>query len=120
MPFKMHKIIFFPEKKNKKNVSLPKYVSLPYPKFSDLLPETHLFFLFVLMFVAVLDHFMPDLCFKVKHLKTCDLKLYFHQPCFTSSGVIFFTLYFDKSHIANNDSYNMCTLCLLLPSPSYT
>ena len=34
MPFKMHKIIFF---------SIKKYVCLPYLKFSDLLPETHLF-----------------------------------------------------------------------------
>ena len=34
-PFKMHKIIFFPEKKN---------VCLPYLKFSDMLLETHLFF----------------------------------------------------------------------------
>ena len=33
----MHKIIFFPEKKIK-------YVCLPYPKFSDPSPETHLFF----------------------------------------------------------------------------
>ena len=39
MPFKMHEIIFFPEKKIiKKN-----YVCLPYLKFSDLLPETHFF-----------------------------------------------------------------------------
>ena len=35
MPFKMHKIIFFPEKK---------IVCLPKLKFSDLLPEIHLFF----------------------------------------------------------------------------
>ena len=36
MPFKMHKnIIFFSEKK---------YVCIPYLKFSDLLPETPLFF----------------------------------------------------------------------------
>ena len=40
MPFKMHKIIFFQKKK---------YVFLPYLKFSDLLPETHLFFLFGLI-----------------------------------------------------------------------
>ena len=40
MPFKMHKIIFFPEKKIKK------CVCLPYLKFSDLLPETHIYFLF--------------------------------------------------------------------------
>ena len=40
----MYKIIlFFPEKKIKK------YVCLPYLKFSDLLPETHLFFLFGLI-----------------------------------------------------------------------
>ena len=52
MPFKMHKIIFFakclskciklyffPEKKKKK------YLCLPYLKFSDPLPETHLFFI---------------------------------------------------------------------------
>ena len=39
MPFKMHKIILFPEKKCKKKI-----VCLPYLKFSDLLPETHLFF----------------------------------------------------------------------------
>ena len=37
MPFKMHKIIcIFPGKKN---------VYLPYLKFSDPLPETHLFFI---------------------------------------------------------------------------
>ena len=36
MPFKTHEIIFFfPEKK--------KYVCLPYLKFSDSLPETHIF-----------------------------------------------------------------------------
>ena len=37
MPFKMHKIIFFKKK-------IKKYVCLLYLKFSDLLPETHLFF----------------------------------------------------------------------------
>ena len=40
MPIKMHKIIFFPEKKIKN-----KYVFLPYLKFSDPLPETHIFFI---------------------------------------------------------------------------
>ena len=41
MSFKMHKIVFFfPEKKSNK-----KYVCLPNLKFSDLLPETHLFFI---------------------------------------------------------------------------
>ena len=35
MPFKMHKLLFFSRKK---------YVCSPYLKFSDLLPETHLFF----------------------------------------------------------------------------
>ena len=39
MPFKMHKVIFIPEKQ-----TIKKYVCLPYLKFSDLLPETHLFF----------------------------------------------------------------------------
>ena len=39
MPFKMYKVIFFPEKNNEK-----RYVCLPYLKFSDPLPETHLFF----------------------------------------------------------------------------
>ena len=43
MPFKMHKIIFFFS--TKKN-NLKKYVCLPYLKFSDPLPETHLFFYF--------------------------------------------------------------------------
>ena len=38
MPFKMHKYIIFQKKK--------KYVCLLYLKFSDLLHETHLFFLF--------------------------------------------------------------------------
>ena len=38
MSFKMHKIIFFPRKKKRK-----KYVHLPCLKFSDPLPETHLF-----------------------------------------------------------------------------
>ena len=39
-PFKMHKsILFYNKKKNRQ-----KYVCLPYLKFSDLLPETHLFF----------------------------------------------------------------------------
>ena len=40
MPLKMHEIIFFPEKNNKK------HVCLSYLKFPDLLPETHLIFLF--------------------------------------------------------------------------
>ena len=40
MPFKMHKIIFFP----KKNIFKKKYVCLTYLKFSDMLPKTHLFF----------------------------------------------------------------------------
>ena len=40
MPFKMHKVIFFQKKKLNK-----KYVCLPYLKFSDLLPETHLYFI---------------------------------------------------------------------------
>ena len=39
MPFKMHKINFFFQKKLSK-----KYVCLPYLKFSDPLPETFLFF----------------------------------------------------------------------------
>ena len=39
MPFKMHKILFFPEKKN-----IKKHVCLPYLEFSDMLPETHFFF----------------------------------------------------------------------------
>ena len=42
MPFKMHKIIFFPEKK--------KYVCLPCLKFSDPLPETPLNFYLALCF----------------------------------------------------------------------
>ena len=46
----MHKIIF-PEKIKKK------YVCLPYLKFSDLLPETHLYFLFGLM-VKVLEKWL--------------------------------------------------------------
>ena len=40
MPFKMNKIIFFPEKK-----LIIKNVCLSYLKFSDLLPETHLYFI---------------------------------------------------------------------------
>ena len=36
MPFKMHKIVFFSKKKN---------VSLPFLTFTDLLPETHKFFI---------------------------------------------------------------------------
>ena len=52
LPFKMHKIIFF-SRKNKNKIYVPtlpkifkkKYVCLlPYLKFSDPLPETHLFF----------------------------------------------------------------------------
>ena len=38
MPFKMHKIIFSPEKNFKKN-----NVCLPYLKFSDPLPKTYFF-----------------------------------------------------------------------------
>ena len=38
MPFKMHKINF-----SRKKI-IKKYVCLPYLKFSDLLPETHIFF----------------------------------------------------------------------------
>ena len=40
LPFKMHKIIFFPKKK-----TLLKKVCLLYQNFSDSLPETHLFFI---------------------------------------------------------------------------
>ena len=43
MPFKMHKIIFF----QKKKIIRKKYVCLPYLKFSDLLPETHLIIFFI-------------------------------------------------------------------------
>ena len=50
--FKMHKIIFFPEKKNKK-----KYVCLPYIKFSYQLQETHLFF-FILPKVETIQKFL--------------------------------------------------------------
>ena len=39
MPFKMHKIIFIPEKK-----LIKKNMCLPCLEFSDPLPETHLFF----------------------------------------------------------------------------
>ena len=41
MPFKMHTMIYFFQKKN----YLKKCVCLPYLKFSDLSPETHLFFI---------------------------------------------------------------------------
>ena len=41
----MHKIIFFLKKK----IIKKKYLCLPYLKFSDPLPDTHLFFLFSLM-----------------------------------------------------------------------
>ena len=53
MPFKMHKIIFFPEKKNKK-----KYMCLPYLKFSVPLPvnpETHLYFYLALSVSVYFD-----------------------------------------------------------------
>ena len=39
MPFKLHKIFFFLEKK----IKIKKHVCLPYLKFLDLLPKTHLF-----------------------------------------------------------------------------
>ena len=43
----MFKIIFFPEKKNKKNMCVYAHIFFfLYLKFSDPLPETHLFFLF--------------------------------------------------------------------------
>ena len=42
-PFKMHKMILYSRKNNQK-----KYVCLLYLKFSDPLPETHLFFYFAL------------------------------------------------------------------------
>ena len=43
MPLKMHKIIyFFPE-----NKIIKKYVCLPYLKFSDSVPEKHLFFFYL-------------------------------------------------------------------------
>ena len=45
MPFKIHKIIFFPEKKNIKKMCVPTQ-----PKISDPLSETHLFFYLALMF----------------------------------------------------------------------
>ena len=41
MPVKIHKIIFFSRKKNKNMC-----VNLGYLKFSDPLPETHLFFFY--------------------------------------------------------------------------
>ena len=43
MPFKMHKILFFFQIKK---IIKTKY--LHYLKFSDMLPETHLFFIFIL------------------------------------------------------------------------
>ena len=46
---KMHKIIIFFQKKK---IIRIKYVCLPYLKFSDTLPETHLFFYFGLMVVS--------------------------------------------------------------------
>ena len=45
MTFKMHKIIFFPEKK----IIKKKYVYLPYLKFLDPLPQTHIFYFFGLI-----------------------------------------------------------------------
>ena len=52
MPFKMHKIIFFPEKK----------ICVPIlPKISDLLPKTHLFFYLALLHRCAVLH----LCFYV-------------------------------------------------------
>ena len=42
MHFGRHKIVFFPKNNNTKN-----YVCLPYLKFSDPLPEKHLFFYLV-------------------------------------------------------------------------
>ena len=45
MPFKMHKITFFPEKK-----LIKKYVCLPNVKFSDPLPKTHLAFYLALRY----------------------------------------------------------------------
>ena len=47
MPFKMHKIIFSRKNNNKK-----KYECLPYLKFSNLLPKTHLFFYFATVHVC--------------------------------------------------------------------
>ena len=43
MPFKMHKIIFFARKK----------MCLPYLVFSDLLPETHIFYLALEYFYSI-------------------------------------------------------------------
>ena len=40
MPFKMHKTIFFPE-----ILFFKKYLRLSHLKFSDTLPEAHLFFI---------------------------------------------------------------------------
>ena len=67
MPFKMHRIIYFSRKK------INKCVSLPYLKFSDLLPETQLFFNFAvnLLWWPILHHFVPravSVCF---HDKIC-------------------------------------------------
>ena len=44
MPFKMHKTMFFPEK------NLEKICVLTLSKFSDLLAETHLFFIWPYVF----------------------------------------------------------------------
>ena len=48
MPFKMHKIAFFPDFFFIKN----KYVCLPDIKFSDLLPETHIHLHFYVAFTS--------------------------------------------------------------------
>ena len=56
MPFKMHKILFLPEK-NYQN----KYVSLPYLKFSDTLRKIHTFFLFGGVFMGKLQFVKPGL-----------------------------------------------------------
>ena len=64
MPFKMHKIIFFPEKK---------YVGrLPYLKFSDLLSEIHLFFLFGLIYENSLNSYQAS----TKHQARFGSKLF--------------------------------------------
>ena len=51
MPFKIHKIIFFSRKKIIKN----KYVCLLNLNFSDLLPETHIFYLALLKITILVE-----------------------------------------------------------------
>ena len=57
----MHKIIFFPERKNNLKICMPNL-----PKISDPLPETHLFFYLALVFLTYILVRKPTIAISCK------------------------------------------------------